>query len=337
MTDHTFTISAGELNYQMVLPHWETDYIQGLLAKNGEPYELGMLQAMAAHLAQNDLVLDVGANIGNHTFYLASVCGCRIKAFEPNPDLCKPFRQTIALNSLEPQVELYEVGVGEASGHAHFAVHTPENLGGQSLKVEETEASSIQVITLDSLNLQDRVRAIKVDVEGMELAVLEGARTLIARDMPYLFVEAQTEVDFEALQAVVVDLGYVYWDTFNATPTHWFIHKDELGEERIIDHYFEKGRDSYKLRLAKREVQQKLSEANRKYREANIRIDALKSKLEAANENYRKATADYSALKEKHIAELEQLRSQLEKARASTDISFTEDSLAFDFSISDEG
>lgn len=337
MTDHIFTVISQNQRYQMVLPNWETDYIQGLLAKDGEPYEHSMLQAMKAQLAADDLVLDVGANIGNHSLYLAKVAGCRVIAFEPNAELCEPFLQSIGLNALENHITLQRTGVGEAVGKAHFANYLPHNLGGQSLTVDDSEKSEIPIISLDSLNLKVKVRAIKVDVEGMELAVLKGSRELIARDMPILFVEAQTEADFEALQSVVVELGYVYWDTFNATPTHWFIHKDELGENAIIDHYFEKGRDSYKLRLDKREIQQRLNEANIKYRSANERIDELKEKLSAANEKYKIATAQGANTRDKLNAEIEQLRSKLtdyeSKLKVNVALGSSEPTGVFDFSV----
>ena len=336
MTDEVFTISSGAKQYQMFLPNWQTDYIQGALAKDRVPYEHAMLQAMQKQLTADDVVIDVGANIGNHTLFLANVVGCRVVAFEPNPALCQAIRRSITLNKLDDRVVLHEVGVGKGAAKGHFTKLIPENLGAQSLTVDDTSTSTINIISLDSLNLTDKVRAIKIDVEGMEEAVLKGAQALIARDLPYLFVEAQTEADFEALHNVVVELGYVYWDTFNATPTHWFIHKDEIGEQTLIDHYFEKGRDSYKLRLAKRELQEKLTQANLKYRSANLQIDELKVKCDTANEKYRAVTAQFSETKSRLDTEITQLKNQLAAfenkqpvIQANTDVTMP----AFDFSI----
>ena len=84
-----------------------------------------------------------------------------------------------------------------------------------------------------------------------------------------------------------------------------------LGENAIIDHYFEKGRDSYKLRLAMREVQKRLNEANEKYRNANERIDELKGKLNAANEKYKSLTAQSLSVRDQLKAENEKLRGEL--------------------------
>lgn len=343
MKEPIFPINADGRQYLMVLPDWETDYIQGLLAEKAAPYEFAMLQAMASCLCEDDLVLDVGANIGNHTLYLAAVAGLKVVAFEPNPELCVPFRKSITLNNLDNRVALHEVGVGATKGKAHFAEIKLENLGGQSLVVDDSDASIISVVNLDSLELEDKVKAIKIDVEGMELSVLKGAAALISRDKPYLFIEAQTESDFDALHEVIVGQGYVYWDTFNATPTHWFIHRGELGQDMIVNHYFHKGRDSYKLRLAKRELQQKLNEANMKYRAANELINELKEKLTVANEKYKVATGQAAQNLERMKSELISIKAELAECKAEVSCKFVshngahlERALELDFSLPED-
>jgi hypothetical protein len=59
--------------YQMHLPNLDTDYIQSYIAQEHSPYEFSMLEDMRARLIPGDQVLDVGANIGNHTLYLSAV------------------------------------------------------------------------------------------------------------------------------------------------------------------------------------------------------------------------------------------------------------------------
>ena len=343
MKDPIFPINVGEKQYFMVLPDWEEDYIQGMLVEKAVPYEFAMLQAMESCLCEDDLVLDVGANIGNHTLYLAAVAGLRVVAFEPNPELCAPFRKAITLNGLDDRVTLHKVGVGVTEGKAHFTEKKPENLGGQSLTLDDSDVSVISVINLDSLNIKDKVRAIKIDVEGMELSVLKGAANLISRDMPYLFIEAQTESDFDALREVVIDLGYIYLDTFNATPTHWFIHSNELSQDAIVDHFFQKGRDSYRDRLAKHELQQKLNDANAKYRAANERIDELKEKLDVANRKYKEVTIWSSQERDKMKADITSLKEKLAAYKTSISnfpesdsIVHPERALGLDFSLPDD-
>ena len=69
------TLNEQEVSYRIVLPNRETDYIQKGIVESQHPYELEMLEDMASRLQPGDRVLDVGANIGNHTMYLAAVAG----------------------------------------------------------------------------------------------------------------------------------------------------------------------------------------------------------------------------------------------------------------------
>ncbi|WP_299201299.1 FkbM family methyltransferase [uncultured Amphritea sp.] len=334
MIQNIFSVLTEKGCYKVILPFWEVDYIQGMLAKEGKPYELPMLKAMSKELLEGDLVLDVGANIGNHTLYLSAVCGCRIIAFEPNPDLCIPLRQSIELNNLLDKVHLHEVGVGSAPGKACFSALNPENLGGQSLSIILPEQGSIDVITLDSLAIIDTVRAIKIDVEGMELDVLKGGLELIRRDKPLLYIEAQTEGDFLGLHDLLVSSGYVYWNTFNATPTHFFIHINELTEERIVQHCFDNGKNTYNQASALNILKEKLKDANDKYRHAHEQIDILKDKLAAANDKYRSVTSDYQVMKDKLCSEIEQLKLVVEDVEPKT-IGVESFLLGLDFSIAE--
>ncbi|WP_409523329.1 FkbM family methyltransferase [Nitrincola sp. MINF-07-Sa-05] len=342
MADNIFEISVDEHSYRMVLPHWETDYIQGVLASTHQPYELEMLRAMAAMLKPGELVLDIGANIGNHSMYLSAVAGCRVFAFEPNVELYKAFVESVENNGLVGLITVHQKGIGAASGKAHFANHTPDNLGGQSLTVDGSEASDITVVSLDSFGINDTVRAVKVDVEGMELEVLRGARQLLSRDKPHLFVEAQTEHDFDMLEGVLVCLGYVYWKTYNATPTHLFIHKDELAQSDMINRYFEIARDLYKFRAVKSEIEQKLSDANKKYRNANERIEELKEKLNSANEKYREFTKHAREVSDRLNKEVSILRVEILSLKKqclpvlSINGSHPERDIGLDFSLPEE-
>ena len=126
-------IEADGRRYELVLPNAAEDHIQKLLMQTGRPYELGMLQDMHARLAPGDLVLDIGANVGNHTLYLACVAGARVIAFEPNRDLCAAMEASLARNGVEDRVSLRVLGLGETASRAHFAEAVPQNLGTQAL------------------------------------------------------------------------------------------------------------------------------------------------------------------------------------------------------------
>lgn len=242
-----FNIYSDSVIYKMELPFYRTDYIQGNLAKSGKPYEHEMLQAMSLGLSVGDLVLDVGANIGSHTLYLACVLGCRVCAFEPNARLYEPLERSVALNGVEDLVEVFPVGAGSAPFKAVLGRLDESNLGAQSL-VPSDETNSIDVIRIDDKVFDAPVVAIKVDVEGMELDVLEGAENLIKKDRPLLVVEAGDVESYRALEGFIKRNGYVYCSSFNGTPTHFFIHQDKVSNSPWINLFFEKGFEFYQMR-----------------------------------------------------------------------------------------
>ena len=185
-----------EIEYELCVPHADQDYIQHFLQSEGRPYELQMLRDMASRLSAGDLVLDVGAHVGNHTFYLANAVQARIEAFEPNTELADAMEATIEHSGLQDLVTVHAVGVGREAGTARFKAEVPDNLGAQEL---ETGEGGIPVVTLDACAFEGTVRLLKIDVEGMELEVLEGESLLLAKDRPLLYIECRDEETFQQL------------------------------------------------------------------------------------------------------------------------------------------
>lgn len=308
MKEPIFSITTDGHRYSMVLPAWETDCIQSLLASQAIPYELAMLQAMGSMLGKQDLVLDVGANIGNHALYLAAVVGCRVVVFEPNPGLCDPLRKSITLNDLDERVKLVQKGVGAVVGKGAFTELNSENSGRKAFTLIGQEESfgdeAVDVTPLDAMMFDQPVRAIRIGIEGIGLDVLAGARALIERDRPALFIEAGTENQFLQLQSVLHEWSYVYWDTFNASPTHWFLPQQELcsiGE-------------GYGLEQECDQLKQDLQEARQKYRAVNERIVIVRDKLNEANVKYRKVTQQYNDIKQTHAEEKQRVMRWLHHA-----------------------
>jgi len=137
-------IAIDGLDYQIALPHRNTDYIQRKIANEGVPYELPMLRAMVARLFPGDLVLDVGANVGNHSLYLAAA-GFTVHAFEPNASLTEALQQSVNVNRFDSTLRVHTVGVGAKCGKAHFHHLDSTNLGAQSLAVDEDGSGTIDI------------------------------------------------------------------------------------------------------------------------------------------------------------------------------------------------
>jgi len=258
--ENTATVRAEGVTYPVVVPHWQTDYIQGLLMSSGEPYEHDMLQAMASVLRADSLVLDVGANIGNHSLYLANVVGCRVKSFEPNSTLTDALEQSAKLGGIQDRLEVNNIGVGREPGRGQFAVLNPTNLGSQSISVD-SEVGDFRIDTLDLLGIAEKVTAIKVDVEGMEIDVLLGGEALIMRDKPVLFIECQDEESFDPIADWMAGHGYVYQATYNATPTHQFSYLPDAPRE-LIEALNSSVRQRYASGRTELTLRRELSKAN---------------------------------------------------------------------------
>jgi len=171
-------------------------------------------EAFAQILQPSDNVIDVGANIGAHTIFFAKRVGPigRVLAFEPQRIVYQTLCANVALNSLT-NVFCYQLGLGDRSGtlrtpSVNYA--TPNNFGGIPLG-EYANGENVEITRLDRLTLPS-CKLVKIDVEGMEQKVLEGATGLIRRHKPVLYVENDRPQNSDALIRFIKSLGYrMYW------------------------------------------------------------------------------------------------------------------------------
>lgn len=308
-------LSIGTKHYSIYLPNAEVDYIQKKISTEIQPYELEMLQDIQANVSAGDLVLDVGANIGNHTLYLAAIAECKVISFEPNASLIEALRHSVEINQLSERVTLMPYGVGHTAGRGHFAALMEENLGGQSIEIGEGD---IRIVALDELELPGRVRLIKVDVEGMELPVLQGAAGLIEKDRPLVYVECMNADHYKCTSNWMESHGYVYWDTFNATPTHLFRPAESVSlDMRLARLQHHEVLSNYQNAQLLKTTRDNLTNANQKYREACQRIDVLKEQLQNSDTRQQELKAKLSERQQELEAtrqEVQQMRQRLHQA-----------------------
>jgi FkbM family methyltransferase len=149
-------------------------------------------------------VADVGANIGYCTLLLRQLTGPSgaIIAIEPSPENLPELRLNIKRNKLH-NVRLLEVAVGAASGKVSL------RKGMNSGVVPLNEGSyEVPIRSLDEI-LTEGIDLLKIDVEGYEGYALEGARNVIKRDRPIIFLEfhpraiAQYGHSFDSIHALL--------------------------------------------------------------------------------------------------------------------------------------
>lgn len=137
-------------------------------------------------------VLDVGTNIGWVLLNLGkrSATG-RVFGFEPDPYNHRRCAENLSRNRLS-NIALFQVGLSNINARMGMEVRTPSNRGGNRISRPVEGEQTVEVVRLDDFyavkNL-DHVDLIKIDVEGYELNVLNGARSILVRYHPVLFIE----------------------------------------------------------------------------------------------------------------------------------------------------
>jgi FkbM family methyltransferase len=146
-------------------------------------------------IREGDVVFDVGTNIGDVCMHAAAQVGPqgRVFAFEPDPVSFRKLTDNLSLNRFS-NVFAANLGLGDAAATLTMRVNCPTNRGGNRIAhgTPVGEHFSVVVETLDRFVAQrdlGRVDVVKIDVEGFELAVLRGAREVIDRFRPRLFIE----------------------------------------------------------------------------------------------------------------------------------------------------
>ena len=171
---------------------------------------------MRAFLGAGDVAVDVGANVGTVTLALADTVGPsgRVFSFEPQRLVFQCFSANLALNGVT-NVFALPFAVGRKAGQIAVPALdplAPTNLGATRIgQGQET----VPMVALDSLALK-RCGLIKIDVEGMEFDVFEGAAETIQRTQPAIYFEAKTGPATQRCIAWLLDRGYRLWRHFAA-------------------------------------------------------------------------------------------------------------------------
>jgi FkbM family methyltransferase len=187
-----------------------------------------LLQLLSHPQSLPGIVVEVGSNMGVHTIPLARELarqGRQMLAIEPQPVIFQQLCANLALNGLF-NVTALPFACAAEPGALHFAppdYRNPGNFGGttMSANAETPETQTVSCHTLDSLVSSyfpaQPVALIKIDAEGYELRVLQGAGSLISEFHPILYVEndrlesSGTPGQSARLIQHILDLGYRLW------------------------------------------------------------------------------------------------------------------------------
>ncbi len=205
-------------NSKFYLPNFDIDLIQGGLSRSTYYFEQDFLEKLDNYLKEDSIIIDIGANIGNHTLYWANERRAKkIYAFEPIPHTFGILKKNIEINQLEDRVILNNVGLSDQKGMGEVKTFCKQNLGGTRLKKLQSDTPyTIPLRTLDSFNIkEDTIDLIKIDVEGMDNEVLLGASKTIRKYKPIIMIESFPD-SFEKSDALLKDFGYTKEQDFGS-------------------------------------------------------------------------------------------------------------------------
>jgi FkbM family methyltransferase len=196
-----------------------------LESAGGAGGEQRVLERLIASLKPGDVVFDIGANVGLYTVLLAKVVGegGLVIAFEPESQTYAHLVDNLKLNSLT-NVRCFRKALGERNGWARLS--SGDVIGGASLVHAHEGDGTGEVVDLiqgDQLVGGENLplpRAVKIDVEGYEHAVIQGlGRTLAQQACELVCCEVHParlppETKPETVAELLTSLGFSRIDTY---------------------------------------------------------------------------------------------------------------------------
>ncbi len=156
-----------------------------LEGSNSQP-EGKLLKRLHTELPDNMTLVDVGGNIGSFFCQFINKCS-KVYVFEPIPRLYKVIQESIKLNHCQTAT-LITKAVGDIPGHVKMLDNNNSNVVADVASAEEIIDINVTTLDIELENLQS-IDLLKIDVEGYELHVLQGAHKIINQHKPFMLIE----------------------------------------------------------------------------------------------------------------------------------------------------
>jgi len=184
-------------------------------------HEQEILNVIRENVQAGDTVVDVGANIGQHTLFMSKFVGetGSVYAFEPLKSNTDSIQKSLKLNNSQ-NVKVETMAVGEKD--TEVKMYVPETSNDRSSRelvgivVENFE--KVKMTKLDTYFKDKKIDFIKIDTEGFESEVVSGASKMIAEHQPKILLEYAPKfyegrkLDSNDLLRTLIENGYVLHD-----------------------------------------------------------------------------------------------------------------------------
>lgn len=165
-------------------------------------FEPESVKAWIAALKPGEVAIDIGAYSGLYAIIAAKV-GCLSVAYEPNPTMFARLRDNVVRNCVSVDCSRYAIS-DKTERRAFYTTHDMTSAG----RFRERKGSDRIEVDCIRLTEKRQVCAIKIDVEGAEMAVLRGAEEVIKRCRPVVITEALTDMERELQTDWFLARGY---------------------------------------------------------------------------------------------------------------------------------
>jgi FkbM family methyltransferase len=190
----SLTIGTDNPNWKM----FNVEEFRFVCHKNdyNKTFESGMLlERMILNISKeyidpNKNIIDIGANIGNHTVVYSNFTNGSVYSFEPQKEIYDILLENIKINKCS-NVKAFNFGISDREDKFFMNARydCPNNFGSFSIQKQTSPTGiTVECKPIDSFDIEN-VGFIKIDVEGHELNVLKGIASLLARDKPTLIIE----------------------------------------------------------------------------------------------------------------------------------------------------
>ena len=225
--------------------HSKDDLISGELINNGiwEEKITEKYIRLLNKLDKNDLILDVGANLGYYSIIAASH-GYEVYAFEPFEKNYDKFYSSILLNSYHKNIKLFKNIVSNKSHEKKSLNIVPGPIVNYGCITVDDKEGNIETIAIDDLNIKKNIDILKIDVEGYEYEVIEGLKNLILNNqVKNIIIECSPkfrniEYYFKIIKFLILNSYYIY--DFNNNQFTFEEFKNDLIKFDQGDYYFKK-------------------------------------------------------------------------------------------------
>jgi len=212
----THSIRMADTLYGKMLYNHNCIYLGRALEVYGE-YNENENSVYRQVIKPEDVVWEIGSNAGEQTVLLSQLANKgKVISFEPQNEIFKILSGNLCINNCNNVYpHNFALGAENTTMKMPFVNYdVPGNYGGVSLLTNTNEFLDVQVEvrTADSLYWLPKPNFMKIDVEGMELEVLKGAKAIIRQNQPLMYIENDRPEKSEALIQYLWDLDYkCFW------------------------------------------------------------------------------------------------------------------------------